>query len=169
MADEMKYVVEVIVLLLFLLLLYRSGVVQGFFAFFNKRKDNFSQGERGLSDSSYQNQDPYVQATWEEGRAKQAWDSLNQERYGLEQQVARLVGGGTGMVALRDHIESLQEGDGRVSVYRDSYWKKQQELRGILQRYCEIIKEMDGLPEGVKEPFHPLTEDVLYQELLAKK
>lgn len=78
-------------------------------------------------------------------------------KFALEQQMAGVAGGQTGMFVLLDMIENCPAG-GDIERYRDSYRSKQKKLRGYMDEYGALLAQAAGLPEEERSRFVPEEE-----------
>lgn len=80
----------------------------------------------------------------------------------LEQKMAGVAGGKTGMVMLLDMIQNSSEGD--VSLDRERYRDLQEKLRGYMEEYDALLRQVQALPEG--ERLKPSEKIRQYRRLL---
>lgn len=84
----------------------------------------------------------------------------------LEQKMAGITGGTTGMFMLLDMIRgSEKEGKG-ADQYRKRYRDKKEKLRVYMAEYRELLKQAASLPEEEQGRFVPHAGIQRYQELL---
>lgn len=94
------------------------------------------------------------------------WERLFKQKSELEQKMAKLVSGGSGMVVLRDKLNNISGDDQGIDMYRESYQNKQKKLKEYYVMYCDVMKKAELLPENAGDHFAPLRNEKLYQELL---
>lgn len=87
----------------------------------------------------------------------------------LEQEMARVTGGDTGLVALREMIRDAASEGWPDSQYREAYRVKQDRLRGYMKDYQALLKQAEGASEEEKVRFTPNECLAQYQELLDER
>lgn len=86
------------------------------------------------------------------------------KKFALEQQMAGIAGGSTGMFVLLDLIKNCPPG-GDGERYRESYRSRQKKLRGYVEEYRRILAQAAGLPAAERSRFVPDEELERYQML----
>lgn len=87
------------------------------------------------------------------------------KKFALEQQMAGIAGGDTGMFVLLDLIRDCPAG-GDSERYRDSYRSRQKKLQGYVEEYRGILAQAEGLPSEERSRFVP-DEDLKRYQMLA--
>lgn len=87
-------------------------------------------------------------------------------KFALEQQMAAIAGGQTGMFVLLDMIRNCPAG-GDVKRYRDSYRSKQRKLRECVEEYRSLLGQAAGLPEQERARFVPEEDLDRYKMLMS--
>lgn len=87
------------------------------------------------------------------------------KKFALEQQMAGIAGGSTGMFVLLDLIRDCPAG-GDSRRYQDSYRSRQKKLQGYVEEYCGILAQAEGLPPEERSRFVP-DEDLERYRMLA--
>ncbi len=86
------------------------------------------------------------------------------KKFALEQQMAGVAGGSTGMFVLLDLIRECPAGGDRER-YRESYRSRQKRLQGYVEEYRRILAQAEALPAADRSRFVPDEELERYQML----
>lgn len=87
----------------------------------------------------------------------------------LEQEMAGVVGGKTGMAMLLDMIQGSAPEGGQKDFYRENYRRKQVLLGQYMKEYDELLKRGSALPEKERSRLAPAGECEQYRMLLGRK
>ncbi len=98
--------------------------------------------------------------------SKASGRELLARKFALEQQMAAIAGGQTGMFVLLDMIRNCPAG-GDVERYRDSYRSKQKKLQGYVEEYGLVLARAANLPEEEKARFVPEEDLHRYKMLVS--
>ena len=107
-----------------------------------------------------------VKQVSEEEEAK--WRELYKKARELENQMVLLIGGKTGMDALRSGYRN-PESTLMIDMYRDKFNAKQKRLKEAYEEYYALKEAVDQLPEACGKRIGKLLNDEHYQELIAEK
>lgn len=91
------------------------------------------------------------------------------QKCGLEQKMAGVVGGKTGMAVLLDMIQGAVSDEGQKDFYRENYRRKQVLLGQYMHEYEELLKKGSSLPEKERSRLAPVGEWEGYKALLGQK
>ncbi len=98
-----------------------------------------------------------------------SYQTLFAKKRELEQRMASVTGGETGLFMLREMMHDAAS-KGMLDIqYREAYRMKQDKLRGYLKDYQELLKQVEGAPEEERGRFKPEEGIDRYQELLDEK
>lgn len=86
------------------------------------------------------------------------------KKFALEQQMAGIAGGSTGMFVLLDLIKNCPAGGDRER-YKESYRSRQKKLQGYVEEYRRILAQAAWLPAAERSRFVPDEELERYQML----
>ena len=98
-----------------------------------------------------------------------SYQALFAKKRELEQRMASVTGGETGMFMLREMMRDAAS-EGRPDIqYRETYRMKQDKLRGYMKDYRVLLKQAEGAPDEEKGRLRPVEGIERYQELLDEK
>lgn len=93
------------------------------------------------------------------------WKAIYEKKGQLEQKMAMLVGGDTGMSILRMRIQRVKDEGGR-QMYKENYLRKREKLDKLIQQYEELMRKAEKLQEIGGYYFKPIQDMDFYRELL---
>lgn len=113
--------------------------------------------------------DPEIKTLKVEPVPKVSYQALFARKCELEQRMAGVTGGETGLFMLRKMIRDAASEGSSDTQYRVTYRMKQDKLRRYMKDYRALLKQAEGAPEEEKRRLEPDEDLERYQELLDEK